>query len=74
MARTTALSILGVVELGSVIYTAISLHGALVASSPGDAVLIPLLTALAMLAVYGVLTGVALQSGGGDSDGGNEPS
>lgn len=72
MARV-ALIILIAVEVGSVAYTALSLHEAL-ASSPGDAILIPLLTALAMLAVYGVLMWVALESGRGDSGNGDPPS
>lgn len=74
MPRTTALAILILVELGSVIYAAISLHEVLSASSPGDAVLIPLLTALAMIVVYGVFNWVAFELGGGDSNNGNEPS
>jgi hypothetical protein len=72
--RTSALAILIVVELGSVIYTAISLHDVLSASSPGDAIVIPLLTAVAMIVVYGVFNWVAFELGRGDLSDRDEPS
>lgn len=73
MVRISALAILILVEFGSVIYTAISLHDALLSSSPGDDILVPLLTAFAMMVVYGVFNWVAFELGGGGSGNGNEP-
>lgn len=74
MRRHAALVILIAVELGSVVYTAIALHAALATSSSGDTFLVPLLTGLAMLAVYAALTWVAVEAGRGNSDDGDRPS